>query len=547
MIAADLRPDVFLWVCMMDIAVDQGFLRQRLPSKDVSTTRALDRYDPTYDPLLASTPGCGQDYSPTYWIATAGEPPADDGPIDSDREVDVAIIGSGFTGLSAAIALARDHGVRATVLEANRVSWGCSVRNGGQAQCASGRLTRSQWIARWGLDTALALHAECLDGMEYFKRLIADIDCDVQPGGHLYVAHRAARMPMLEREAKVLREVFNYDAQIMDADTLRRHYIDDHEAAGAMHEPEGLGVHPAKLAFGYLKKARALGATVHPASPVQGWVTKDGWHHLQTPGGVVRARAVGVATGGYTSQTLHPRLRNRLMPILSNSVVTRQLTPEEIEANGLRTHQVITDTRVLRHYYRLTPDGRLQIGSRSAITGRGAPDKRYERMLLDGMVRKFPGLRDVSIDFLVGLGGCQPRHDAAHRAARPSRRHLLRAWLWWQWRDVRCPGRSPPGAVDCRRRWLAAPAHLPGAAAFPQRGRRHHIGMVCAIPAAWPAGAVPLVSPEGRSPVTRPSTTQRVPAHRRHIPESRPGRLARERAPTPGRDLPCDQNLLASC
>lgn len=417
-IAADLRPDVFLWVCMMDIAVDQGFLRQRLPSKDVSTTRALDRYDPTYDPLLASTPGCGQDYSPTYWIATAGEPPADDGPIDSDREVDVAIIGSGFTGLSAAIALARDHGVRATVLEANRVSWGCSVRNGGQAQCASGRLTRSQWIARWGLDTALALHAECLDGMEYFKRQIADIDCDVQPGGHLYVAHRAARMPMLEREAKVLREVFDYDAQILDADTLRRHYIDDHEAAGAMHEPEGLGVHPAKLAFGYLKKARALGATVHPASPVQGWVTKDGWHHLQTPGGVVRARAVAVATGGYTSQTLHPRLRNRLMPILSNSVVTRQLTPEEIEANGLRTHQVITDTRVLRHYYRLTPDGRLQIGSRSAINGRGAPDKRYERMLLDGMARKFPGLRDVSIDY-SWWGWVDVSHDMMPRIVQP--------------------------------------------------------------------------------------------------------------------------------
>ena len=304
------------------------------------------------------------------------------------------------------------------MLEANRVSWGCSVRNGGQAQCASGRLTRSQWIARWGLDTALALHAECLDGMEYFKRQIADIDCDVQPGGHLYVAHRAARMPMLEREAKVLREVFDYDAQILDADTLRRHYIDDHEAAGAMHEPEGLGVHPAKLAFGYLKKARALGATVHPASPVQGWVTKDGWHHLQTPGGVVRARAVAVATGGYTSQTLHPRLRNRLMPILSNSVVTRQLTPEEIEANGLRTHQVITDTRVLRHYYRLTPDGRLQIGSRSAINGRGAPDKRYERMLLDGMVRKFPGLRDVSIDY-SWWGWVDVSHDMMPRIVQP--------------------------------------------------------------------------------------------------------------------------------
>ncbi|MGZ7153996.1 hypothetical protein ACXWOD_10925, partial [Streptococcus pyogenes] len=81
-----------------------------------------------------------------------------------------------------------------------------------------------------------------------------------------------------------------------------------------------------------------------------------------------RARAVGVATGGYTSQSLHPELKNRLLPILSNSIVTRPLTPEQIEACNFRTHQVLTDTRVLRHYYRLMPDARVQIGSRSAIT-----------------------------------------------------------------------------------------------------------------------------------------------------------------------------------
>ncbi len=131
---------------------------------------------------------------------------------------------------------------------------GDAVRNGGQAQCASGRLKRSQWIERWGLDTALRMHEECLDGMETFKGLIKDIDCDPQPGGHLYVAHRAKVMPTLEKEAKLLRETFNYDAQILDADTVKRQFVGDEEAAGAMHEPEGIGIHAGKLAFGYLKK-----------------------------------------------------------------------------------------------------------------------------------------------------------------------------------------------------------------------------------------------------------------------------------------------------
>ena len=95
-------------------------------------------------------------YAPTYWVATAGTPPEDDGPVQQDIDVDVAIIGSGSTGLSTALYLAQEHGIRAVVLEANQAAWGCSSRSGGQGQNASGRLKRSQWIARWGLDVGEA-------------------------------------------------------------------------------------------------------------------------------------------------------------------------------------------------------------------------------------------------------------------------------------------------------------------------------------------------------------------------------------------------------
>ncbi|MFP5405927.1 MAG: NAD(P)/FAD-dependent oxidoreductase [Gammaproteobacteria bacterium] len=381
-------------------------------------------YDPAYDPLVAASPGQGLEYAPTYWIATAGEPPEDDGPVTHDMDVDVAIIGSGFTGLTTAIFLAQEHGIKATVLEANRVSWGCSTRNGGQAQCASGRLKRSQWIERYGLDTALKLHQECLDGMENFKELIKDIDCDPQPGGHLYIAHRAKVMPSLEKEAKLLRDVFKYDARILDAATVKREYVDDQEAAGAMHEPEGIGIHAGKLAFGYLRKARALGAKVHPASPVQGWQTRDGVHYLKTPGGIVRARAVAVCTGGYTSQALHRELKNRLLPILSNSIVTRPLTQAEIEACNFRTHEVLTDTRVLRHYYRLMPDNRVQIGSRSAITGSDAPATKYKEMLVQDLHRKFPALTGIQIDF-SWWGWVDVSHDMMPRIHQPDPRQTI--------------------------------------------------------------------------------------------------------------------------
>ena len=89
---------------------------------------ALAPYDPRYDPLVARHPGRGADYAPTYWVASAGTPPDDDGPITQDTDADVVIVGSGFTGLAAALFLAREHGIKATVLEANRTVWGYTRR-----------------------------------------------------------------------------------------------------------------------------------------------------------------------------------------------------------------------------------------------------------------------------------------------------------------------------------------------------------------------------------------------------------------------------------
>jgi glycine/D-amino acid oxidase-like deaminating enzyme len=363
-------------------------------------------------------PGQGRDYAPTYWVATAGAAPDDDGPITQDTDADVVIVGSGFTGLATALFLAREHGIRATVLEANRSVWGCTSRNGGQGQNASGRLYRSQWLARWGKDTALKLDAEIREGYETFKSLVAEIACDAQPGGHLYIAHRDKKMDFLRNETRVMREVFGYDARMLTREEVGEQYVKDADAHGAMHEKEGIGVHPLKLAHGYLRKARELGVKVHPASPVIGFETRAGVHHLKTPGGTVRARAVGFCTGGYTSNGLHKSLNNKIMPILSNSLVTRPLTPDELAATNFRTTQVITDTRTLRFYYRRLPDNRVQIGSRSAITGADAPDPRHMAVLVGGLERKFPALKGIQVEH-SWWGWVDVSHDMMPRVTQP--------------------------------------------------------------------------------------------------------------------------------
>jgi glycine/D-amino acid oxidase-like deaminating enzyme len=376
------------------------------------------RYDPNHDPLVATGPGQGQAYAPSWWVASAGAPPEHDGPVQQDLDVDVAIIGSGATGLSTSLYLAQEHGIRAVVLEANQAAWGCSSRSGGQGQNASGRLKRSQWIERWGLDVARRLDAEIRAGFDNFRALTQAIDCDAHDGGHLYVAHRPRMLDGLRSEGALMRETFGYATRMLGAEELRREYCDEREAAGALLEPHGIGIHPLKFSYGLMRRARDLGARVHPASPVLGWHEAGGMQHLRTPGGTVRAQRVAVCTGGYTGQQLNPLLKNRLMPILSNSVVTRPLTDAELRATNFRSPVFLTDTRTLRFYYRLLDGQRLQIGSRSAIAGADAQAPKHLKLLTDAIARKFPPLAGIDITH-SWWGWVDVSHDMMPRISQP--------------------------------------------------------------------------------------------------------------------------------
>ncbi len=378
----------------------------------------LKEYNPHYDPLVDKTPGCGTDYAPTYWVDSAGIKPEDDGTVTADITVDTAVIGSGFTGLATALFLAKEHHIETAVLEANCLSWGCTSRNGGQAQLAAGRLGRSQWLRKWGETTAKALHEEICQGFATFEAIIKDEDiaCDLTDRGHLYIAHKPGIFARLSSESELNNRVFSYNTEIISPHRLKAEYVDERHSHGALLEPIGFGVHPAKLAYGYAGAARKYGAKIYTSSPVIAWEEKQGYHCLVTPKGIVRARRVAVATGAYTHASLNPYLSYRYMPILSNSVVTSVLTASQLEESGIKTNMVMTDTRILRFYYRLLPDGRMQIGTRSAIVGSDADNKKHYDLLIDGLYQKFPALRSATIDY-SWWGWVDVSHDMMPRVA----------------------------------------------------------------------------------------------------------------------------------
>jgi len=337
----------------------------------------------------------------SYWAATAGEEVAGCDPVSADVDTDIAIIGGGYTGLACAYHLARDYRVRAHVLEANRVGWGCSGRNGGFCSIGVGKEDFGDWVARFGLERARAVFEVGRDAVRTVDGVIGDegIACDRTPEGGLELAHRPNRLAEMAARAQRMNQLFGLDSQILSKSDLDGGYLASREAHGAILHKEGFALHALKYARGLARAALAKGAVIHDASPVTEWRRDGRLHLLRTPRGTVRAREVVIATNGYTGDRLHPWTAGRLLPVLSNIIVTRPLSEAERASVGWRTYQKIWDSRRLLFYYRLLPDNRILFGARGGVEDSPA-EHRYRRAWLERrLVEMFPPLTGIGSDY----------------------------------------------------------------------------------------------------------------------------------------------------
>jgi len=357
-----------------------------------------------YDPLHDNSPGCGEKFPNSYWADVSGPAPEDDGQLNADINVDVAIIGAGFTGLSTALHLAREHGIKATVLEANGTAWGASGRNGGFILKSSGRKSYAKMQQQWGEEVMRGIYQEMCEGVDTVQSLIAEgIDCDQQDPGYIRVAHKPKMLKSLIATAELQQKMFNYDVEILSRADLHQNYMADQNAFGAIRYQDGQGINPLKLARGYQKLARKAGAKIHCSSPVEHW-TEEGHganklQVLQTPKGIVKAKKVVIASNAYTPKNLHSLVKNRTLPVLSQIIVTQPLSAEQLAACNFLTSNVIMDTRALKYYYRKLPDNRILFGGRGAITGKGAEDPYYANRLLSVLKSNFPALAQIKYDY----------------------------------------------------------------------------------------------------------------------------------------------------
>jgi glycine/D-amino acid oxidase-like deaminating enzyme len=320
------------------------------------------------------------------------------------ERADVAVIGAGFTGLSAARTLAKG-GARVAVLEAENVGWGASCRNGGMVLSGL-KLGARTLMARYGSEATKRMYAASLESIDCVEEIVrADgIACDFSRSGHLQVACKVKHFAEFRRGAETIEREFGHKLRIVEKNDLATETGSAIYHGGIVDELSA-GVNPARYVAGLGCAAAKAGAEIHENTRVTGLERaardgESGWK-VATSRGVLQAKDVLVATSGYTSG-ITPGLQKRIIPIGSFIIVTEVLREElarELSPRG----RMIYDSKNYLHYYRLTPDRRMLFGGRAAFFPENENTVRESALILRaGMISVYPQLRNAAVEYVWG-------------------------------------------------------------------------------------------------------------------------------------------------
>ncbi|SHO66616.1 Glycine/D-amino acid oxidase [Pseudoxanthobacter soli DSM 19599] len=330
----------------------------------------------------------------SLWQETASARPAF-GTLSGGHRFDVAIVGGGYTGLSAARYLAR-RGLSPVVIEASRIGWGASGRNGGVVS-GKFRLSFADIAARHGIETARRMHDLGIEAIDHVGELVAEYGiaaAEYRPTGSLRCAHNAVSLEALGKEVAWLRGALGDRACSMlspgemEAETGSRDFV------GGMLNTHGGVIHPLNFVLGLAAGLQAAGIAIHERSPVTAIRRDRDGMVVETPDGTVSARQVVIATNSYSDLTpATAAVRKSIIPFRSAMIATEPLTGTA--GQGLLSRgRSYTETRRMMRWFRKAGD-RVMYGGRGAF-GKTDSESAFAA-LHKAMVRQFPELASVAV------------------------------------------------------------------------------------------------------------------------------------------------------
>lgn len=331
------------------------------------------------------------DHTSSYYAASANPTP-DRPALQGSHETDVCVIGAGYTGVSTALFLL-EQGFRVTILEAVRVGFGASGRNGGQIVNSYSRdidvIERNV-----GPEQAKLLGEMAFEGARIIRDRVAryDIKCDLKDGG-VFAAVTAKQMQHLEAQKALWERYGHSQLELMDARRIRE-VVDTDAYVGGMLDMSGGHIHPLNLVLGEADAVESLGGIIHEQSRVTR-VDQGARPVVHTDQGQVTANFVVVAGNAYLGGLI-PQLEAKAMPC-GTQVITTEPLDESLAQSLLPQDYCVEDCNYLLDYYRLSADKRLIFGG-GVVYGARDPAN-VEALVRPNMLKTFPQLQDVKIDY----------------------------------------------------------------------------------------------------------------------------------------------------
>jgi glycine/D-amino acid oxidase-like deaminating enzyme len=337
------------------------------------------------------------------WLQTVAEPVRGlDGALP--EQVDVAVVGAGFCGLSAARGLAK-RGVRVAVLEAETIGWGASCRNGGMVLTGM-KLPVPTLITRYGRELVQRMYAASLDSIDLVEQIVKEerIECSFSRCGHLEVACKQSHFDGFAESAAEIKREFNHDLRIVPKSEMGTEIGSKIYYGGMVDETSG-GLNPAQFVAGLGKAAQCAGALLYDHARVMRvapvWTGGQRVFLVETSRGRISAKEVILASGAYTTEAT-PSLRKKVIPIGSYIIATEAL-PAALARQLSPRNRMIYDSKHFLYYYRLTPDNRLLFGGRAAFFPESESTVRESAELLrQGMIGVYPQLRAIQLEYVWG-------------------------------------------------------------------------------------------------------------------------------------------------
>ncbi len=354
-------------------------------------------------PFFDASLYCFDKAQPSWWEASLGDIKVDSQPLSKTEHCDVAIIGGGYTGLSAAYHLAMEYNVEVRVLEAGHIGWGSSGRNGGFCCMGGTQISPAKLAKKYGLDEAKDFYRCQSEAVDLVRQIAQDegIDFESQGDCELIVAEKPSHFQELSEECRFQKETLGIDAKMISKEEFAENGYDAPHQNGAMAQRPGFGLHPLKYCVGLGKAAAKRGAKLHPRSKVVNWSKHNGKHCLETEGGgKLTSEHVIVACNGFMPESLHSSFSARTLPLQSQIIVTRPLSDDEIAAHNWVTQSPAINSRNVYFYYRLLPSKRFMIGGRADFQGTQSGAEITAENLRQSMISLWPEWRNVEIEYM---------------------------------------------------------------------------------------------------------------------------------------------------